>query len=96
MFLPMKVSCLLTVSFILFQWNVDNDMHSTCFICSRNSYDFEHQGGVSVTEIIGKFTKLMYYSLRNTIDVIITLDLTFEFFVHLIECMLYCRVLNTM
>ena len=32
---------------VCFQWQVDNDMHSTCFICSRNSYDFEHGGGVS-------------------------------------------------
>ncbi|XP_064638655.1 inositol 1,4,5-trisphosphate receptor type 3-like isoform X2 [Lineus longissimus] len=27
------------------KWNIDNDMKSTCFICSRGSYDFEHHGG---------------------------------------------------
>ncbi|KAK2143236.1 hypothetical protein LSH36_861g02064 [Paralvinella palmiformis] len=26
------------------KWQVDNDMHTMCFICSRSSYDFEHEG----------------------------------------------------
>jgi len=30
------------------QWQVESDMHNTCFICSRSSYDFEHQGSVSL------------------------------------------------
>ncbi|CAH1800283.1 unnamed protein product [Owenia fusiformis] len=27
------------------KWKIDNDLMTTCFICSRGSYDFEHQGG---------------------------------------------------
>ena len=30
-----------------FQWEIDKDMQNTCFICSRESYDFERHGGVS-------------------------------------------------
>ena len=26
------------------QWTAERDMRDTCFICSRNSYDFEHHG----------------------------------------------------
>ncbi|KAK2148284.1 hypothetical protein LSH36_505g01039, partial [Paralvinella palmiformis] len=26
------------------KWQVENDMHALCFICSRSSYDFEHNG----------------------------------------------------
>uniref|UniRef100_A0A2C9K951 Ion transport domain-containing protein n=1 Tax=Biomphalaria glabrata TaxID=6526 RepID=A0A2C9K951_BIOGL len=28
----------------LFEWTAESDMRDTCFICSRNSYDFEHHG----------------------------------------------------
>lgn len=28
------------------QWRAESDMKDTCFICSRNSYDFEHHGKV--------------------------------------------------
>ena len=31
-----------------FQWTAEADMRDTCFICSRNSYDFEHHGKVIV------------------------------------------------
>ena len=34
------------------KWQVDEDMRSTCFICSRNSYDFEHGGGVRDTSTL--------------------------------------------
>ncbi|GFR73259.1 inositol 1,4,5-trisphosphate receptor type 1 [Elysia marginata] len=27
------------------KWQIDNDMKTTCFICSRESYDFERQAG---------------------------------------------------
>ncbi|CAD5113406.1 DgyrCDS2578 [Dimorphilus gyrociliatus] len=27
------------------KWQVENDMRSSCFICSKASYDFEHHGG---------------------------------------------------
>lgn len=30
------------------KWQVDNDMRSSCFICSKASYDFEHHGGVTI------------------------------------------------
>ena len=33
---------------VCLQWQVESDMHNTCFICSRSSYDFEHQGSVSL------------------------------------------------
>ncbi|ESO85062.1 hypothetical protein LOTGIDRAFT_60067, partial [Lottia gigantea] len=26
------------------KWRAESDMKDTCFICSRNSYDFEHHG----------------------------------------------------
>ncbi|PVD21456.1 hypothetical protein C0Q70_19629 [Pomacea canaliculata] len=28
----------------MFEWRAESDMKDTCFICSRNSYDFEHHG----------------------------------------------------
>ena len=34
------------------QWTAESDMRDTCFICSRNSYDFEHHGKVKTTYTI--------------------------------------------
>lgn len=31
---------------LILQWTAEADMRDTCFICSRNSYDFEHHGKV--------------------------------------------------
>lgn len=32
---------------LYFQWEIDKDMMNNCFICSRESYDFERHGDVS-------------------------------------------------
>ncbi|KAI0208429.1 Inositol 1,4,5-trisphosphate receptor type 2 [Lamellibrachia satsuma] len=34
------------------KWQVESDMHNTCFICSRSSYDFEHHGSVSHCSVL--------------------------------------------
>lgn len=45
------------------KWQVENDMRTMCFICSRASYDFEHHGGVSerIKRIIKFIIKFTYY-----------------------------------
>lgn len=50
------------------QWRAESDMKDTCFICSRNSYDFEHHGKVGKARmqlsIISIFFSLhTFYSL---------------------------------
>ena len=39
-------------------------MRDTCFICSRNSYDFEHHGKVSLIQNHLSLT----YSIRPSVD----------------------------
>ena len=44
------ISLLLRADSLVFlglQWTAEKDMRDTCFICSRDSYDFEHEGKVS-------------------------------------------------
>ena len=41
------------------QWTAESDMRDTCFICSRNSYDFEHHGKVRMNHLTIK-EKLSY------------------------------------
>ena len=53
-FKPTPAYCICTYTWnekgltCFFQWTAEADMRDTCFICSRNSYDFEHHGKVIV------------------------------------------------
>ena len=38
---------------VVLQWEIDKDMMNNCFICSRESYDFERQlSGASILNIM--------------------------------------------